>query len=227
MIKSKEDYHYYLEADRIALGVCKPKTLLAWLKGKLLPNVIWEFEKTLRKVEYYKNCRSGVIAAVCRYYLTKKYHALSMSLGFSIPANVFGPGLSIAHAGTIVVNGSARIGDNCRLHSCVNIGTEAGYSGRAPIIGSNCYIGPGTKIYGSISIGDGTAMGANCVVNRSFDGGVAIAGVPAKIIADVDTSNFVIPATHMIRLGIDSSSELIGLPAKVLKEKLAQFDTVR
>lgn len=40
---------------------------------------------------------------------------LGEKLGFSIGLNVFGPGLSIAHYGCIVVNSGARIGTNCRI----------------------------------------------------------------------------------------------------------------
>lgn len=225
MISSKAEYKYYLEADRIALGVKRPNNLQNWIKHRLFPNVIWEFQKCLRKLEYYKNCQTGIIGTGYRFFVTKRFNALSVKLGFTIPANVFGPGLSIAHAGTIVVNGGARVGENCRLHTCVNIGTAAGHSGKAPTIGSNCYIGPGTKIYGDIVVGSGTAMGANCVVNRSFeDGGVTIAGIPAKIIAEVDTLDFVIPATTMMGLGIVSNNELIGLPAGILKGKMALLE---
>ena len=44
-------------------------------------------------------------------------------------------GLSIAHVGTIVINGGACIGKNLRIHVCTNIGTKAGTSVLAPIIG--------------------------------------------------------------------------------------------
>lgn len=41
-----------------------------------------------------------------------KVRRLGRKLGFSIPANAFRPRLSIAHAGTITVNGKCRIGAN-------------------------------------------------------------------------------------------------------------------
>lgn len=104
--------------------------------------------------------------------------------GFSIPPNVFGKGLSIAHRGTIIVNSHSKIGDNCRLHACVNIGTKPGVPDAAPTIGDNVYIAPGVKIYGSIHIGNGVVIGANAVVNKDFlEDNVTIAGIPAKIIS--------------------------------------------
>ena len=80
---------------------------------------------------------------------------------------MFGPGLSIAHAGTIVVNSNAKIGANCRIHVCVNIGADVTDGSKAPIIGDNCYIGPGAKLFGSIILGNNVGIGANAVVNKS------------------------------------------------------------
>jgi serine O-acetyltransferase len=108
---------------------------------------------------------------------------LGIKLGFTIPPNVFGPGLSIAHPGTIVVNPDARIGANCRLHVCVNIGTQAGEHSAVPALGDNCYIGPGAKLFGSINIGNNVVIAANAVVNKNFPDNVTIGGVPAKVIS--------------------------------------------
>ena len=53
-----------------------------------------------------------------------------------------------------------------------------------PVIGDDCYIGPGAKLFGAIEIGDRTLIGANAVVNRSFPAGnTTIAGVPARQVA--------------------------------------------
>ncbi len=180
MIKSKSDYLYYLEADRIALGRKKWN----WKSGII--DDIWVFERLLRKLEYYKNCKQkNIISKIIYFILFYRFHRMSTQLGFSIPLNVFGPGLSIAHKGTIVVNGSARVGANCRIHVCTSIATKAGYTNKAPTIGNNVYIGPGAKIFGDIIIADDIAIGANSVVNRSFmESHITIAGIPAKKISD-------------------------------------------
>ena len=108
---------------------------------------------------------------------------MGVKCNFTIPLNTFKKGLSIAHIGPIIVNGSARIGENCRIHVGVNIGTAAGASGDAPQIGNNVYIGPGAKLFGLIHIADGVAIGANAVVNKDcLQENVALGGVPAKII---------------------------------------------
>lgn len=172
MIRNKKDYHHYLSADRVALG--GPHGLIGWLT-----NDIWRFQRALRRYEYLRNTRP-ILAPIAKLALGRR----ARRLGFTIPPNVFGPGLAIAHYGTIVVSNSARVGSNCRLHVGVNIGTAAGHAAAAPSIGDNCYIGPGAKLFGDIVIGDNTVIGANAVVNRSFPGGnVTIAGVPARVIS--------------------------------------------
>jgi serine O-acetyltransferase len=107
------------------------------------------------------------------------YKKIAYKLGFTIPKNTIGYGLFIAHYGTIIVNSKALIGSKCTLHACVNIGE---HKGGTPKIGNNCYIGPGAKIFGDITIGNNVTIGANSVVNKSFPDNVVIAGVPARII---------------------------------------------
>lgn len=189
MIQSYQDYQNYLKADRRALN--REKGLKSFLFDD-----IWKFQKLMRTLEYLTNCRKNKLLRLLTEY---RYKSLGRKLGFSIPINVFGPGLSIAHRGTIVVNESARVGANCRLHVCVNIGTEAGKKGKAPCIGDNCYIGPGVKLFGSIILGSNMVIGANAVVNKSFpNGNATIAGIPAKIISEKTSDGLVMKAYQTI-----------------------------
>jgi serine O-acetyltransferase len=195
MIKNKNDYSNYLEADRVSLS--KTSSLKS-----LLFDDIWRFQKTLRKLEYLTNCKGNKLY---RLLVTLSYRRQQRKLGFTIPTNVFGPGLSIAHRGTIVVNSDARIGANCRLHVCTNIGTAAGESSAAPKIGDNCYIGPGAKIFGSIEIGDNVAIAANAVVNKSIhESSITIGGIPAKKISQKGSEGLLI-------LGYKNSSQIQAL----------------
>jgi serine O-acetyltransferase len=190
MISSKDDYLQYLNQDKIALGLQHIN-----FKNKLIhlfsPNFIWVFQKTMRKLEYYTNCKNQGIFKIYIIFLKYKFKNISVKLGFSIPINVFGPGLAIVHYGTIVINIASRIGKNCRMHSCVNIGASGG-SKKAPLLGDNIYIAPGAKIYGDISIANNTAIGANAVVNKSFKKEhTVIAGIPAKAIGSVDIKKII------------------------------------
>ncbi|WP_431108820.1 serine O-acetyltransferase [Winogradskyella poriferorum] len=190
MIKSKADYKYYLGRDRIALNV-KSTTLERKIIDVISPNPIYTFQKRMRKLEFYTNCKNKGLTKLYIAYLKYKFKKISIRLGFSIPINVFGPGLSIVHYGTIVINKATKVGANCRMHACVNIGASGG-SPKAPQLGDNIYIAPGAKIYGDITIANNTAIGANAVVNKSFEKeNTIIAGVPAKVIGDVDISQII------------------------------------
>lgn len=167
MIKSKKDLKEYLEADRVHLGYT--------YQHPRLRDIVWRYEIYLRKSEYYNNVSGGVIHKIFGSYYKLLWNITGLLCGFSIGLNCFGKGLSISHIGTIVVNHEARIGENCRLHVCVNIGTGS------PQIGNNVYIGPGAKIFGRIKIADGIKIGANAVVNKDFlIKEKTIVGVPAK-----------------------------------------------
>lgn len=191
MIKTKQHYHSYLKADKVALGRTGKKPFFT--------DNIWKFERLLRKVEYYHNCKRSILWKPYVLFLKWRYHLMSVKLGFTIPKNVFGPGLSIAHIGTIVVNNNTRVGANCRLHTCVNIGTKAGHSSLAPKIGNNVYIGPGAKLFGDIEIADGIAIGANSVVNKSFlEPNISIAGIPAKKISDKGSEELLVKESDIL-----------------------------
>jgi serine O-acetyltransferase len=163
VIGSRSELKQYLHADWIALS--SPRGVRAWLFED-----IWRYQRCLRRLEYRLNTGANpFLLAVAKFRLRR----LGRLLGFLIPPNVFGPGLSIAHPGTIIVNSTARIGANCRIHVDVVIGGET-------VIGDNCYLGPGAKLFDSIEIGPNTSIGANAVVTRSFPhGNATLVGVPA------------------------------------------------
>ena len=141
----------------------------------------------MRVLEYWHNCRQDFFGKIVYQVKKLAYDKYSRKLGFSIPINVFGPGLCIVHAGTIVVNEKAKIGANARIHVGVNIGNSAPFGkdwvpDNVPIIGDNVYIGPGAKLFGKIKIGNDVAIGANAVVTKDVPDHVTVAGVPARII---------------------------------------------
>lgn len=178
MINSKEEYHRYLKEDLRHLYRVRPGFI------ERTVNPIVRYERLLRKCEYLKNTSRLPNPFLNPLYFFSKLRLkhMGLKLGFSISENCFDEGLSIAHYGCIVVNPGSHIGKNCRIHTGVNIGSDA-YSDGVPTIGDNCYIGPGAKIFGAITIGDNTVIGANAVVNKSFEGNGTIAGVPAKQIS--------------------------------------------
>lgn len=176
MINCKQDYKQYLLCDRNALGITRSFPI---------PFIddIWIFERCLRKTEYYNNCRKDILGKFRYILLRIRLYRLSVKMGFSIPLNVFKEGLSIAHRGTIIVNGNASIGKNCRIQDGVTIGATNG-SILAPKIGDNVFIGSGAKIIGDIEIADDVAIGAQSLVVKSvLENGITIGGIPAKKIS--------------------------------------------
>ncbi|MDK2916157.1 MAG: serine O-acetyltransferase [Euryarchaeota archaeon] len=193
MIRSREDYRYYLEADRVAL-----KIEGTW-RDRFF-NDIWRFQRLLRKLEYYMNCKQSLLWRPYILYLNLKHIYLGRRLGFHIPPNVFGPGLSIAHVGTLIVNENVRVGENCRIHNCVHLATQCGSNDACPVIGDNVFIGPGVVMFGDIRIADGIVIGANSVVNTSFlEEGITIAGAPARKVSDKGFDRCYIRATEIVR----------------------------
>ena len=189
MIKSKADLRFYLAADKFALG----KTY----KRPKFNDAIWKFQIILRKIEFYQNNCEGIIEKIIlKYYKYRKYN-LGLCLGFDIDPYTFGPGLRLNHFGNIVVNQGAKIGMWCDIHQGVNIGSNRNVDGKliAPVIGNNCWIGPGAKIFGEINIGSNVAIGANAVVNMSFGNCKTVAGVPAKIVKESGTEKLNVAAS--------------------------------
>lgn len=194
MIQSTEDYLFYLESDRISLNIQRKKPFI-------FGHEIWVYQRLLRKVEYLTNCKKGIFTKLFLLYYRYRLRQYEIRLGFWIGINICEAGLNLAHFGNIVI-GAKKIGENCRIHSGVNIGVGAGGTSRddGPIIGNNVYIGPGAKIFGPIFIADDIAIGANAVVNKSFnEPGITIAGIPAKKISDKGSDGLLIKGTEIIR----------------------------
>ena len=138
------------------------------------------FIKAMRYLEYCENVlkKNSLLGVLIWLYAKLRFKRLSIRLGYSIPINVCGPGLSLPHRGNIIINPNSKIGANCRIHVGVNIG---GHHDKAPIIGDNVYIGPGAILFGNIRIANNVTIGANATVTKSFlSENVAIAGTPAK-----------------------------------------------
>lgn len=174
MIKTKEDLIRYLDCDKNALNITRSKP-------RLIGDEIWKYEIALRKREYYTNvrCWGG-------WYLRRYWHLIhkiwGLILGFTIHINTIEEGLCIFHYGSIVIGKNAKIGKWCSIHSDVNIGQNWSED-ETPQIGNHCFICPGAKLFGRIIIGNNVVIGANAVVNKSFEEDhITIAGIPATII---------------------------------------------
>lgn len=142
--------------------------------------MIWHFQKRLRITEFHNNCNHKIRHAISKILL----NWISNRTGLHICENVFSKGLHIMHLGPILTNGNVRAGENCSIHINTHF-VAAGNSDECPFLGDNIVVGVGATILGGVTLANDIAIGANAVVNHSFnDSGIAIAGVPARKISN-------------------------------------------
>lgn len=176
-ISSKKQLRFVIEADfMMNRGYFHP-TLAEYIKRIFVPDYIMDYMVAMRCVSYYKN-KGGINRLIFLHYLNK-YRRLGIKLGFSIGYNVFGYGLVLPHYGTIVVGGSNHIGNYAVLQTSVCI------SDNGKTIGDGLYCSTGVKMTSSLTLGDFISIGANSLVNKSYDGNNALlGGMPAKYIKE-------------------------------------------
>ena len=140
----------------------------------------FSYIRLLRICEYLKNSGGGLKKFLFLVF-NRKRNALGQKLGYEIGLNVFGEGLKIIHTGTLVINGSAKVGKNCTIIGSACIGGKGGST--AAHIGDNCEPGMFSVVLGDIVIGNNCFIGAGAVVTKSFEeDNISLAGVPAKIV---------------------------------------------
>lgn len=181
MIKTKHDLHEWLDYERKLYFPNMTKKEIAKRYIQSSEEIcIWRYQKALRKTEYFYNNKNGLNTLLYLYYLRKK-NKLGVKLGIFIWSNCIEKGLLIYHAGSIIVNGNAKIGMNCQLHGENCIGNKGNFDNRAPVLGDNVDIGVGAKVIGPVSIADEIKIGANAVVTKScYTKGAVLVGIPAR-----------------------------------------------
>lgn len=150
---------------------------------------LYRYVRLLREAEYHRN-QHGRYHRLLYIYYSRRKNKLGKKLGLEIWDNVFEEGLTIYHAGNIVVNGLAHVGKNCKLHGSNCIGNN-GKTSPAPIIGNNVRLGVGAKVIGGVHIADYVTIAASAVVIRSCDiEGATLAGVPARVVKVTPPSSY-------------------------------------
>jgi serine O-acetyltransferase len=172
-IESRSDLERFLAADLRMLR------LERWRWHYRLTRPIVHFQRRLRISEFRTNTARGryvaeALAALSRFRTRRLGHRL----GFSIPVNVFGPGLSIAHVGTIVVNSETRVGRNCRVSHMVTLGEAWG---RQAVIGDDVHLSPHVAVIAA-TVGDNCMVFTGAVVTADVPDDSDAGGVPARVI---------------------------------------------
>jgi len=177
MIRSKADLKEYLRRDMGMYHALSPKDRLVC---RILNDPLYQitrYLRYLRKEEYHFNSRH-LLRSV---WMLRRKNTIGNRLGFKIPRNCIGPGLTIYHHGQVIVNEGARIGADCQLHGGNCIGNN-GVTQAVPVIGDGLDLGIGACIIGDVKLGNQVKVGANAVVTRSVEqDAVTLVGIPARV----------------------------------------------
>ena len=100
----------------------------------------------------------------------------------------------------IAAENSVTIGDHCMFGNGFYIGdadhhfddpdtpiTMQGFTSKGPVtIGDNCWFGVHCSVLSGVSVGNRVVVGSNSVVTHDLPDGVIAAGVPAKVLHEID-----------------------------------------
>lgn len=90
-----------------------------------------------------------------------------------------GYGLYIGHNGPVIINATARIGNNCNLSQYLTIGSSEGHAAH---IGNNVFLGPNVCVVEDVAISDNVTIGAGSVVVTDIPANATAAGNYAKVL---------------------------------------------
>jgi serine acetyltransferase len=105
--------------------------------------------------------------------------------GIEIPETVrFGRRVVIGHQHGIVVHPASTIGDDCviRQGCTIGAGNDEGFDRQAPRLGNRVQLGAGSKVVGSVTIGDDVRIGPNAVVMTSIPPGAIVLAEAPRIL---------------------------------------------
>ncbi|TAA67138.1 serine O-acetyltransferase [Planococcus salinarum] len=99
------------------------------------------------------------------------------------PGAVIGRRFFIDHGMGVVIGETCIIGDNVTIFQGVTLGGTGKESGkRHPTLEDNVLVATGAKVLGSITIGEGSKVGAGSVVLKNVPPNSTVVGIPGKIV---------------------------------------------
>ena len=118
---------------------------------------------------------------------------IEITTGVDLPCTAkIGSGMHLPHCGNIVVHGDAVIGNDCCLSQGVTIGISGRGSRRGvPTLGNRVYVGVNAVIVGPITVGDGSLIGANSLVNRDVPPNCTVVGVPSIVVSQQGSEGYI------------------------------------
>ncbi|WP_431136490.1 acyltransferase [Psychroserpens mesophilus] len=162
------------------------------INGKYLPLQPVVF-RGKGNVAFGQNVKFGIVNSPMFYntyaYIEARHSESKIVFGDDISIN---NNFSITAEKSITIGDHTLIGYNCSisdsnfhdLNPLNRLNTDA--HPKAVIIGKNVFVGNDVSILKGVTIGDNSVIAAGSIVTKSFPENVVIAGVPAKIIRELD-----------------------------------------
>jgi serine acetyltransferase len=91
-----------------------------------------------------------------------------------------GPGFHLIHPTNVMIGSGVEIGEDCLIFHDVTLGT--GQIPGTPKIGKGVDIYCGARVLGGVAVGDGSLVGANCVVTRDIPPASVFLAAPGRVI---------------------------------------------
>lgn len=99
------------------------------------------------------------------------------------PAAKIEGGVFIDHGMGVVIGETAEVETGCVIYQGATLGGTGKETGkRHPTIKRNCIISCGAKVLGSITVGEGTRIGAGAVVLNDVPANATVVGVPGRVV---------------------------------------------
>ncbi|UVO14283.1 serine O-acetyltransferase [Mycobacterium sp. SVM_VP21] len=98
------------------------------------------------------------------------------------PGATIGRRFFIDHGMGVVIGETTEIGDDVMVYHGVTLGGRSlSHGKRHPTVGNGVTVGAGAKVLGPITIGEGSAIGANAVVTQDVPADCIATGIPAAV----------------------------------------------
>ena len=170
---------------------CNIQKINFWILLKTFvfqPNPGLKFLTIFRLTQYYRRKNR-----IFFYFFFLWLRRLKVKYGFDISYRTkLGKGIYIGHFGGIVIHGDTEIGDYCNLSQGITIGiSNYGEKIGVPTVGHHVFFGPGSCVFGNVTIGNHVTIGANAVVTENVQDNYTILS-PKSIQIDKDLSPYFI-----------------------------------
>ncbi len=138
--------------------------------------LLWR-HPAFRNLFYYRIEREGRPVSRVLVELAKWFYRPMNTLFILTPT--IGPGLFIQHGFSTIISARS-IGADCWINQQVTVGYTNNTD--TPTLGDHVTIAAGAKVFGAITIGSNSIIGANAVVFKNVPPNCTVVGVPGYIV---------------------------------------------